>query len=89
MFSSTEHQSSPVYSPIVIGYVDIPVGTLRDAGFLSEEIKNVETGENVSDDELVRVRFDVLDHLEYTYPADKGDTSLLFDVIIGIRFLPL
>jgi len=57
------------------GYVDIPVGTLRDAGFLSEEIKNVETGENVSDDELVRVRFDVLDHLEYTYPADKGDTS--------------
>ncbi|MCI8498029.1 MAG: type II secretion system protein, partial [Bacilli bacterium] len=33
------------------GYVDIPVGTLRDAGFLSEEIKNVETGENVSDDE--------------------------------------
>ena len=55
------------------GYVDIPVGTLRDAGFLSEEIKNVETGENVSDDELVRVRFDVLDHLEYTYPAVKGD----------------
>ncbi len=53
------------------GYVYIPVGTLRDNGFLSEKIENTETGENISDDELVKVRLDVIGNLEYTYPATK------------------
>lgn len=35
------------------GYVDIPVGHMRDAGLLSEDLKDPDTGKKVSDDEVV------------------------------------
>jgi len=55
------------------GYVDIEVGELRDAGLLSEDLKNAETGERVDDKELVRVKFQVGEYLEYTYPVDPTE----------------
>lgn len=66
------------------GYVDIPVGTLRDNGYLSEDIKDAKTGEIISDDELVRVKFDILERLDYKFPVDedKDGWSLIADPII-------
>lgn len=52
------------------GYVDIPVGDLRNDGTLSEEIKNPETGEIVPDDEVVRVILNGGDYMEFIYPVD-------------------
>ncbi len=57
------------------GYVDIEVGELRDAGLLSEDLKNAETGVRVGDEELVRVKFQVGDYLEYTYPVDPTEVA--------------
>lgn len=57
------------------GYVDIEVGELRDAGLLSEDLKNAETGTRVGDEELVRVKFQVGEYLEYTYPVDPTEVA--------------
>ncbi len=53
------------------GYVDIPVGELRDAGLLSEDLIDKDTGEKIPDTEKVRVKLDIEDTMEFTYPADN------------------
>ena len=50
------------------GYVDIPIGELRDNGYLKEDLKNAETGEKISDDEVVRVKLDIGDYFGFTFP---------------------
>lgn len=60
------------------GYVDIPIGDLRDAGLLSEEIKDAETGEVIPDDEKVRVKLDLGEYLDFTYPADGEQDAWKF-----------
>jgi len=37
------------------GYIDIPIGELRDTGLLSEDLKNTTTGEKIPDKAIVRV----------------------------------
>lgn len=62
------------------GYVDIPVGHLRDAGLLSEEIKNSETGEKIKDEEKVRIKLNLGDYLDFTYPVQKDTAAWKFIV---------
>ena len=57
------------------GYVDIKVGELRDNGLLSEELKNPETGERISDDEIVRVRLELGDNVGFTYPLSEEEKN--------------
>lgn len=58
------------------GYVDIPVGELRDAGLLSEELKDSETGERIPDDEKVRVKLDVGDKVDVIYPIPEDEENM-------------
>lgn len=60
------------------GYVDIPIGDLRDAGLLSEELKDTETGERISDEETVRVKLDLGDYFDYTYPVKEETEAWKF-----------
>ena len=60
------------------GYVDIPIGDLRDAGLLSEELKDSETGEIIPDTDKVRVKLDLGDFLDFTYPADGDQDAWKF-----------
>ncbi len=68
------------------GYVDIKVGELRDAGLLSEELMNSETGEKIPDEDKVRVQLDVGDKIDVIYPIpeeleDINSWQLVADVI--------
>ncbi len=58
------------------GYVDIEIGELRDAGFLSEKIKDAETGKVIPDEEIVRVKLDLGDYLDFTYPVDPEEKDI-------------
>ena len=58
------------------GYVDIPIGTLRDKGFLKEDVKDPHTGKRIPDDEKVRVKLDLGDYLDFKYPVDKDQENL-------------
>lgn len=53
------------------GFVDIPVGDLRDSGYLKEELADPETGIKIADELLVRVRLDMGNELDFTYPANQ------------------
>lgn len=55
------------------GYVDITVGDLREAGLLSEDLKDPETGERVPDDAIVRVIIGEGEKLEFIYPPENLD----------------
>ncbi len=58
------------------GFVDIPIGDIRDAGLLSEELKDPETGKNISDEEKVRVKLDLGELLDIKFPIpddEKGN----------------
>lgn len=57
------------------GYIDIKVGELRDAGLLSEELKDAESGEKISDDEIVRVSLQLGDYVGFTYPVSPEDAE--------------
>ncbi len=52
------------------GYVDIPVGHIRDAGLLSEDLKDPDTGKKVSDDEVVRVTLSLGELLDIKFPVE-------------------
>lgn len=52
------------------GYVDIPVGDLKEAGLLTEELIDKESGKKIPDDDKVRVKLDITDTIEFTYPAE-------------------
>lgn len=51
------------------GFVDIPVGDLRDAGLLSEDLKDAETGELIPDDAVVRAKLEQGDSISFTFPV--------------------
>lgn len=57
------------------GYVDIPVGDLRNAGLLSEDLKDVETGERIPDEEIVRVKLETGDFVGIQYPVNPDDKN--------------
>jgi len=57
------------------GYVDIPIGNLRDAGFLSENLKNVETGSKIDDKAIVRVRYETGEYLTYQFPVTTEEQA--------------
>ena len=57
------------------GYVDIEVGELRDKGFLSEKLKDAETGEIIADEEIVRVKLEIGDFLNFIYPVSPADKN--------------
>ncbi len=60
------------------GYVDIPIGTLRDDGLLSEDLKDAKTGKRIPDDDKVRVKLDLGDYLDFIYPVDKSTDAWKF-----------
>ena len=68
------------------GYVDIPVGHIRDAGLLSEDLKDPDTGKKVSDDEVVRVTLSLGELLDIKFPveddANKDAWKMIADPII-------
>ena len=68
------------------GYVDIPVGHMRDAGLLSEDLKDPDTGKKVSDDEVVRVTLSLGDLFDIKFPveddANKDAWKMTADPII-------
>ena len=68
------------------GYVDIPVGHMRDAGLLSEDLKDPDTGKKVSDDEVVRVTLSLGELLDIKFPveddANKDAWKMIADPII-------
>lgn len=55
------------------GYVDIPVGVLRDAGLLDETIKDSETGEVVPDSSIVRVKIETGDKITAEWIKEADD----------------
>lgn len=57
------------------GYVDIPIGELRDGGMLSEDIKDVETGEKLNDDDIVRVKLETGNVVTVIYPVSGDDKN--------------
>ncbi len=57
------------------GYVDIKIGELRDRGFLSEDLKEAETGEIISDDEIVRVKLDIGDFFNFIFPLTLAEKN--------------
>ncbi len=58
---------------IGFNFVDIPIEVLRNAGLLSEDLKDPKTGEIIPDDDIVRVELnkDKEDSIKITYPVDK------------------
>ncbi len=71
-------------------YVDISIGTLRDKGFLNEKIVDVETGENISDDDFVRVKVNDKGVLDFKYPpisSSGGSTSNPSDTYYTLTFM--
>lgn len=58
------------------GYVDIPIGDLRDGGLLSEDLKDAETGEKVPDEEIVRVKLETSDVINVIYPVLENEEDL-------------
>lgn len=59
------------------GYVDVTVGDLRDAGLLNETIKDEETGEIIPDENKIRIKVDIADTLDISYPVENGETNVL------------
>lgn len=59
------------------GYVDIPVGDLRNGGALNEEIRDPETGDIIPDDAIVRVILNGGDYMEFIYPVDTDQEAWL------------
>jgi len=57
------------------GYVDIPIGELRDGGVLSEDLKDAITGETIPDDDYVRVKIDTGDIINITYPVSQQEVD--------------
>ncbi|HBA37096.1 MAG TPA: hypothetical protein DCY94_00095 [Firmicutes bacterium] len=57
------------------GYVDIPVGDLRNAGLLSEDLKDAETGIRIADEELVRVSLQTGDYISTKYPLTEEEKT--------------
>ncbi len=57
------------------GYVDIPVGNLRDAGLLDEDLKDAETGVKISDDEIVRVKLEKGSLINFIYPVSEEEKN--------------
>lgn len=58
------------------GFVEIEVGELRDAGFLSETLKDAETGEIIPDDRIVKVRVNIEGDFYFEYPVERTEDSL-------------
>lgn len=59
------------------GFVEIKVGELRDAGFLSETLKDAETGEIIPDDRIVKVRINIDGDFYFEYPVEEETTESL------------
>lgn len=60
------------------GYVDIPIGDLRDGGFLDEKLKDASTGNVIPDEDIVRVKLEIGDYFNFMYPLtleEKNATS--------------
>lgn len=54
------------------GYIDIPIGDLRESGLLNEDLKDPETGERIPDDDLVRVKLNIEEQVEIIYPVNDS-----------------
>lgn len=57
------------------GYIDIPIGDLRNAGLLSEELKDAVTGVRIADEELVRVSLQTGDYISTKYPLTEEEKT--------------
>lgn len=61
------------------GFVDIPVGDLRESGLLMEDIKDPETGKTIPDDAKVRVRLEQGNYMDFIFPVeDEQDAWQLY-----------
>lgn len=49
---------------------EITIGTLIDEGYLRYDVENPETGEIVSDDEIIRISLGSENELIFTYPVE-------------------
>lgn len=59
------------------GFVEIKVGELRDAGFLSETLKDAETGEIIPDERIVKVRVNIEGDFYFEYPVETETSESL------------
>lgn len=57
------------------GYIDVPIGDLREAGLLDEELIDPETGEIIPDDEVVRIKLETGDVLDFIYPVNDNQEA--------------
>ena len=57
------------------GYVDIPIGDLRNAGLLDEDLSDAETGVKISDEEIVRVKLEKGSLVNFIYPVSEEEKN--------------
>lgn len=70
------------------GYVDIPIGHIRDAGLLNEKLTNPETGKNVSDDEVVRVTLTLGELLDIKFPVKDDENKDAWKMVVEPITIP-
>ena len=75
------------------GYVDISVGELRNQGYVEDTLKDPSTGETISNDRVVRVRyangavnFEIIDEGEYAEKEAKSSGYTLNADTLNVKY---